>query len=123
MKNKILYIITALVFSFCFMNYSMAQEADLSSMVSQTTMPSDEEILQTIRKFNFDKSQEEYLFKETKKKLIELYSNKNFSSVIQGESTINQNLQQQEILNNSSQTQTVRSKKYASHPSLTKRRN
>ena len=79
----------AVVFSFCFMNYSKAEETtDLSTMIIQSTMPTDAEIMETIRKFNFDKSQEEYLFKETKKKLQDLYSNKNFSSITSGESTL-----------------------------------
>ena len=91
MKNKILYIVMAIVFSFCFMNYSKAEEAtDLNSMIIQSTMPSDAEIMETIRKFNFDKSQEEYLFKETKKKLQDLYSNKNFSAITSGETTLDE---------------------------------
>ncbi len=90
MKNKILYIVMTIVFSFCFMNYTNAEEnpQDINAMVQQTSMPSDAEIMETIRKYNFDKAQEEYLFKETKKKLIELYSNKNFKAVTTGESTL-----------------------------------
>lgn len=37
------------------------------------TMPSDEEILQTIRQYNFDKSKEELLFKKTKMQLQNYY--------------------------------------------------
>lgn len=43
--------------------------------VSNTTMPSDEQIMQVIEKFNFDSSQKEYLFKETKRQLEEAYQN------------------------------------------------
>ncbi len=39
----------------------------------QTTMPSDEEILQTIRQYNFDKSKEEIIFKKTKQQLENYY--------------------------------------------------
>lgn len=39
------------------------------------TMPSDEEILQAIRQFGVDKSQEQRIFVETKKSLKELYKN------------------------------------------------
>lgn len=89
MKNKILYIATAVLFSLSFINYTKADEVqDLNTVIQQTTMPSDAEIMETIRKFNFDKSQEEYLFKETKRKLKELYSNKDFSSILTGETTL-----------------------------------
>ena len=94
-----------LVFSFCFANYSIAQEeVDINTAIQQTTMPSDAEIMETIRKFNFDKAQEEYLFKETKRKLIEMYSNKNFSAITTGESTLSS-----ESLNSSE----VKTKKYS----------
>ena len=89
MKNKILYIVITLIFSFCFMNYSVAEEeTDINTTIEQTSMPTDAEIMETIRKFNFNKAQEEYLFKETKRKLNEIYSNKNFSPVTSGETTI-----------------------------------
>ena len=89
MKNKILYIVMAIVFSFCFANYTKADETtDLNAMVQQTSMPTDAEIMETVRKFNFDKAQEEYLFKETKRKLNEIYSNKNFTPITKGDSTI-----------------------------------
>ena len=99
MKNKILYIVMTLLFSFCFMNYSKADEAEnINTIVEQSTMPSDTEIMETIRKFNFDKAQEEYLFKETKRKLKELYSNKNFSSITSNETTLDtSNLENKEI--------------------------
>ena len=89
MKNKILYIAMAVMFSFCFMNYSKAEEtSDLNTIIQESAMPSDAEIMETIRKFNFDKAQEEYLFKETKRKLNEIYTNKNFQTITSGESTI-----------------------------------
>ena len=89
MKNKILYIALSVIFSFCFMNYSFADEnIDINSAIQQTTMPTDAEIMETIRKFNFSKAQEEYLFKETKRKLTEMYSNKDFSAVTTGETTL-----------------------------------
>ena len=91
MKNKILCIVTALLFSFCFMNYSVADETeDLNTVIQASSMPSDAEIMETIRKFNFDKAQEEYLFKETKRKLQEMYSNKNFSVVTSGDTTLDE---------------------------------
>ena len=77
------------IFSFCFTNYSVAEEnIDINTAIQQSTMPSDAEIMETVRKFNFDKAQEEYLFKETKRKLKELYSNKNFATITSGETTI-----------------------------------
>ena len=102
MKNKILYIALSVIFSFCFMNYSSADEnIDINSAIRQTTMPTDAEIMETIRKFNFSKAQEEYLFKETKRKLNELYTNKNFSVVTSGDNTID-----------TSKTEEIKTKKY-----------
>ena len=102
MRNKILYIVMSLIFSFCFMNYTNAEEtADLNTMIQETSMPTDAEIMETIRKFNFDKNQEEYLFKETKRKLNELYTNKNFSVITSGNSTVD-----------TSKTEEIKTKKY-----------
>jgi len=88
-----------LFFVLFFMSFAMViateQKFDLSEAVKNSPMPSDEEIMESIKKYNFDKSQQEYLFKEMKKNLEELYSNKNFQSVL------NQDLEtQKEILNN-----------------------
>ncbi len=99
MKNKILYIAMSVIFSFCFMNYTTAEEIqDLNTVIQETSMPTDAEIMETIRKFNFDKAQEEYLFKETKRKLNALYSNKNFQSITSNETTLDaSNLENGEI--------------------------
>ena len=88
-----------ITFSFCFVNYTNAEETqDLNTIIQESTMPTDAEIMETIRKFNFDKAQEEYLFKETKRKLTEMYSNKNFSAVTSGESTLDTTkLENQEV--------------------------
>ena len=58
--KKIFYIITVVFFLFA--NLTIAQEL---------TMATDEEIRAAIEKFNIDKSQKEFVFQETKKKLTE----------------------------------------------------
>lgn len=125
MKNKIFYIITALIFSFCFINYSCAEETDLNTMVQQSSMPSDEEIRATIKKFNFNKTQEEYLFKETKRRLEEMYSNQNFAPILNGETTLNTQALENEAAStteqNATTSETVRVRKYSKHAPLTRR--
>ena len=78
------------------MNFALADEVfNLQEAVKNSPMPTDEEIRETIKKYNFDKTQQDYLFKEMKKNLEELYSNKNFQPVL------NQTLEQQkEVINN-----------------------
>lgn len=68
--KKVIFLSLALFLS-CGISFSL-----------ETQMPSDEEILETIRQFNFDKQKEEYLFKETKKSLIKMYENGEIESVI-----------------------------------------
>ena len=77
-------------------NFVLANEAfNLQEAVKTSPMPTDEEIRETIKKYNFDKAQQDYLFKEMKKNLEELYSNKNFQPVL------NQTLEEQkEVINN-----------------------
>ncbi len=110
MKKKFLYIFLSLLFMFsagyCEENANISPQA--------ITMPSDEEIMQTIDKFNFSKEQKEYLFKETKKSLIEMYKNQNFAPILEGETT---------LLDNSSETKekATKVKKYSKHDSLMKK--
>ncbi len=61
-------LLTAAIFFFIpFAHKAFSQEINI---------PTDEEIWATIKKFNIDKSQEQYVFEETKRKLIEIYANK-----------------------------------------------
>ena len=46
-------------------------------------MPTDEQIRQTIRSFNFDEQQQEFLFRETKKQLQQTYQNGNAAQLQQ----------------------------------------
>lgn len=70
--KKILY---ALILCF-FVGFAVAQ-TDISQTLNNSTMPTDDEIRAVISRFDFDKNQKEMLFKETKKKLQELYSSQN----------------------------------------------
>ena len=114
MKKSLLYLLFALMISITPNAY--CEESDINSQIQATTMPTDEEIMETIKKFNFDKNQQDYLFKETKKRLEEMYSNKNFSSVIDGTST---------LIDDTPETKekAIKTKKYSSHGSLTRRSN
>ncbi len=73
--KKILYVIFSIVLFSSFVNFAHAQETSV--------MPSDEEIMETIKKFNFDESQQQYLFKETKKQLELMYQNGNALNELQ----------------------------------------
>ena len=89
---------------------------DLAKSMNSSSMPSDEEIMQTIKKFNFDKAQEEYLFKETKRQLEEMYKTNDFSKLEQNQNAAG-GRQTQSKNTNSSQRQ----KKYSKHAPLTRR--
>ena len=107
-------IILFLFFTICLgLNSSFAQEA--------MVMPTDAEIMQTIQKFNFDPAQQDYLFKETKRRLQEIYS----SNGAMGNSQIMQ-VPDVTIENSSNETNNIqqskqRKKKYTNHPPLTRR--
>ncbi len=110
MKKKFIYLALSLLFllgaGYC--------EEGLENTFKTTSMPTDEEIMQTIDKFNFSKEQKEYLFKETKKRLLEMYENQNFAPILEGDTT---------LIDNSSKTkeQATKTKKYSKHDSLMKR--
>ena len=123
--KKLLLLISALFL----INPVFAQE-------SLNAMPTDEEIMQTIQKFGFSKEQQEYLFKETKKKLQETY----YSPATQKELTDFQSgltqmpnieeIQNNAEFNNAFSEQIIkkeeikpkkREKKYSKHEPLTRR--
>lgn len=122
MKKIILFSIFSLFLSLNFVN---AQE--------QMTMPSDAEIMQEIQKYNFNPQQQEYLFKETKKRLQQVYAQGNAQQVINDPSMLDASqeetvIQTQKSVSRASSTSSVsnkqvqkRTKKYTSHPPLTRR--
>ncbi len=61
----------------CFMSYSVMADTDFTSAIQSTKMPSDAEIMEIISKFNFNDEQKQIIFKDTKKKLQQMYSSKN----------------------------------------------
>lgn len=69
--KKIVYLI-----SFMLLFGAFASEVDFTPALNSTTMPTDEEIRAVISQFNFDKDTQEVLFKDTKKKLKEIYGAK-----------------------------------------------
>jgi len=56
---------------FLFSQISLAQEANIENTVIQ--MPTDEEIMEIIEKYGLEENQKESVFKDTKKKLQEIY--------------------------------------------------
>ncbi|MBQ8476024.1 hypothetical protein IJ531_03080 [bacterium] len=85
--KKLLYILLAS----CAMGAINAADVDFTSVVNSTSMPSDAEIRAVVSKFNFDKDQQEILFRETKKKLQAMYASKNTVST---NAQLNQSLNQ-----------------------------
>lgn len=72
--KKITLMLLALSFSF-----ALASEIDINNLSNLDRMPTDEEIMRVIDKYNFDETKKDFLFKETKRKLEQMY-NSNTSS-------------------------------------------
>ena len=70
--KKILYTFLA----FCAVGTAFA-DIDFADAINNTSMPTDAEIRRILSQFNFSEDQKEELFKETKKKLQQMYSGKN----------------------------------------------
>ena len=104
---------------FCLINPVFAQEQNLPQM------PSDEEIMQTIQKFIPDKEQQQFLFKETKKKLQETYSNTELMNQVINANSLpeiqkaNKNI---EAIEPSVNNPNKKVKKYANHEPLSRRK-
>lgn len=113
--KKIILSISLLLFACAVFVPCLAQE---------DAMPSDKEIMEAIEKFNFDETQKEFLFKETKKKLQQMQESGEIGALIQQHAV-------EEDFGESSPTQTtgvsrskssdVKKKKYASHDPLVKK--
>lgn len=67
--------ILILFFMLITMGFACA-EVDFNQVISETTMPTDAEIKAVIDQFNFDEKQKEQIFKDTKKRLQDIYSGK-----------------------------------------------
>lgn len=117
-KLILLFVFLSLVFA-----PIQAQETfQLTGQEEIGQMPTDEEIMQIIQKYNFDANQQEYLFKETKRKLQEIYQ-------LAGEQAVQ--TQKEEVKTTApkvkyskiktSTSSMKRKKKYTSHPPLTRR--
>ena len=61
--------------AFILLNVSFLSAQENTPIAKETLdkMPTDEEIMETINKFNFDEKKKEYLFNETKKSLEKMY--------------------------------------------------
>lgn len=61
--------------AFMLLNVSFLSARENTPLTIETLdkMPTDEEIMETINKFNFDEKKKEYLFNETKKSLEKMY--------------------------------------------------
>ena len=69
-------ILCALFLSFL-ISYTAIADTDFSQAIQSSSMPTDEEIMNIISKFNFNEEQKKIIFKDTKKKLQEMYSMEN----------------------------------------------
>jgi len=76
----------------CFISTAFA-DVDFSQAIQNSSMPTDAEIRAVISQFNFNKEQQDALFKETKKKLRAMYTTQNAS---QTNAELNQYLNQVE---------------------------
>ena len=109
-------------------NSAIAQQMNNNEQnLNLGTMPTDEEILQTIQKYNFDKSQEEFLFRETKKKLEKMYSDPNYANEMLKNGIENQNLPDVEKTDRNIDmpepaVKNPKKKKYTNHDPLIKRK-
>ena len=120
MKKGFFYLFFSTIL---FFNCAIAQEnTNYAEIVNSTAMPSDEEIMQVIEKFNFDESQKQQLFKETKKRLENMYENNDYSDLIQGQEASGIDLKQINSQKNSNNSK-KRNKKYSNHEPLTRRSN
>ena len=66
-----------ILFLICFMPYIAIADTDFTQAIESTKMPSDAQIMETLSKFNLNEEQKNVVFKDTKKKLQEMYSSKN----------------------------------------------
>ncbi len=123
MKKNLFTVMLFLMF-FGFNNIGYCEQIpDMNTIVSQTSMPSDAQIREVINKYDFDENQKEYLFKETKRKLQEIYAQKGKNVPLSSDlnmpvdSTLlnaNQNIENSTLSGQ-------KKKKYASHDPLTRR--
>ena len=67
---KIIFLTAFILLNVSFLS---AQENAPLTIETLDKMPTDEEIMKTINKFNFDEKKKEYLFNETKKSLEKMY--------------------------------------------------
>lgn len=72
--KKIVFMFLAL----CSMGIAFA-DIDFSEAIQNSSMPTDAEIKNIISQFNFSEEQKEDLFKETKRKLQDIYSGKDMT--------------------------------------------
>jgi len=115
MKRVLNFLFAILLIS----SFACAQNIDakVNDALNTTSMPTDEEIMQTLEKFNFSQSQKEQLFKETKKQLQEMYSTKDASKLLEAV----KQYPEMEAIMPEQQTQPKRVKKYTNHDPLTRR--
>lgn len=72
--KKILYFLSCLPL---FSSLVLANDTTLQSAILNTSAPSDKEIMEVIKIFNFDENQTQQIFNETKQQLNKIYNNSN----------------------------------------------
>ena len=107
-------------FSLLISNVSLAIDMN-SGMNQAVSMPTDEEIMQTLDKFDFTEEQKKQLFKETKKELEKIYSSKNVAELIENLNILPEIQKTDRSLDVEPPKLKSNPKKYANHPPLIKR--
>lgn len=114
-----------LLFVFLFLVFAPIQAQETFQLTGQEEigqMPTDEEIMQIIQKYNFDANQQEYLFKETKRKLQEIYQLAGEQAVQTQKEEVKTTAPKVKYSKTKTSTSSMkRKKKYTSHPPLTRR--
>lgn len=117
--KKILCILSSILLS-ASIAFAQDELSNIADIINNTTMPTDEEIMETIEKFNFTKEQQQQLFKETKKQLEQIYKDGNADSFIQSQTALPEVQKTDRNLNIEPPKLKDRPKKYSNHPPLTR---
>ena len=83
----------------CFMSCAAIADTDFTQAIQSTKMPSDAEIMEILSRFNLNEEQKKVIFKDTKKKLQEMYSSPNNTDSTNADLNLYLKLMEHEIFN------------------------
>lgn len=93
---KKLFCILSLIF---FMSCTAMADTDFTKAIESSKMPTDAEIMALLSKFNLNEEQKNVVFKDTKKKLQEMYSSKNNTDSANADLNLYLKVMEHEIFN------------------------